>query len=35
MGGLSQANALIVVPREIDRVEAGDTVDVIDLQRTI
>jgi len=33
MGGLSQANALIVVPREIDRVEAGDTVAVIDLQR--
>ena len=33
MGGLSQANDLIVVPREIDRVEAGDTVDVIDLQR--
>jgi len=33
MGGLSQANALIVVPREIDRVEVGDTVAVIDLQR--
>ena len=33
MGGLAQSDALIVVPPEINRVEAGDTVTVIDLRR--
>ena len=33
MGGLAQANALNVVPPEVNRVESGDVVNVIDLQR--
>ena len=33
MGGLAQANALVVVPVGAERVEAGQTVTVIDLNR--
>lgn len=32
MGGLAMANGLIVVPPDVERVEAGQTVSVIDLQ---
>ena len=34
MGGLAGANALVVVPPEVTRVEAGDVVTVIDLDRS-
>ena len=34
MGGLAMANALIVVPPDVTRVEAGDVVSVIDLDRS-
>jgi molybdopterin molybdotransferase len=34
IGGLAMADALIVVPPETSRVEAGDVVTVLDLQRT-
>jgi molybdopterin biosynthesis enzyme len=33
VGGLAQADALIVVPPEVSQVEAGDEVSVIDLLR--
>jgi molybdopterin molybdotransferase len=34
MGGLAGANALIVVPPDVTRVEAGDVVTVLDLDRS-
>jgi len=34
MGGLAMANALVVVPPDVTRVEAGDVVSVIDLDRS-
>ena len=34
MGGLAHANALLVVPPEITRVDAGQVVDVLDLTRS-
>jgi molybdopterin molybdotransferase len=34
MGGLAAANALIVVPPDVTRVEAGDVVSVLDLDRS-
>jgi molybdopterin molybdotransferase len=34
VGALAMAQALIVVPPDISRVEAGETVDVLDLLRT-
>lgn len=33
VGGLAMADALIVVPPDVSRVEAGDVVTVLDLQR--
>jgi molybdopterin molybdotransferase len=32
MGGLAIADALIVIPEDVTRVAAGDTVTVIDLR---
>jgi molybdopterin molybdotransferase len=33
LGDLAEANALIVVPEDVDRVEAGSTVQVMVLDR--